>query len=202
MTAHSTPRDGSVAVPTDNLADEPLGTLVAAMSSREPLPAAGAALAVTLAMAAALLAKAASATRHGAAVDIEACSRARRIGAEALALADEDAAAYRRVLASQEEGAPLERMRAALSEAAEPPLAMARIALELSQIAESIVSRVPVSLQGEVRTGAHLACAGAAAAAQLVAIDISSPRDPRARAAADIAAEVATIVGDFSAQRT
>jgi formiminotetrahydrofolate cyclodeaminase len=199
MTAHSTRDGGGVAAPLDRLADESLGTVVAAMSSREPLPAAGAALAVTLAMAAALLAKAASATRHGAAVDSAACSRARRIGAEALALADEDAATYRRVLAAEADGATLERMRAALSDAAEPPLAMAKIALELSQIAEPLVPRVPVSLRGEVRTAAHLARAGAAAAAQLVAIDISSSRDARVRHAADIAAEVATIVGECTA---
>ncbi|MGI8729068.1 MAG: DUF3152 domain-containing protein, partial [Solirubrobacteraceae bacterium] len=59
----------------DTLAHARLGAVVDAMAGREPLPAAGAALAVSLAMAAALLEKAASAPRGGAPVDAAAEAR-------------------------------------------------------------------------------------------------------------------------------
>lgn len=176
----------------DTLAHERLGAVVDAMAGREPLPAAGAALAIGLSMAAALLAKAASAPRGGVPVDAPAEARAGRLRHDALRLADEDAAAYRRVVAARLLGGDGERVRAALVQAAEPPLAMAQIGLKLARIAESILDQVPLSLQGEVRAAAHLACAGAMAAADLVVIDIASEADERSQHAAELAREAAS----------
>jgi formiminotetrahydrofolate cyclodeaminase len=167
----------------DTLAHERLGAIVDAMASREPLPAAGAALAISMAMAAALLEKAASAPRGGVAVDAAAEARAGRLRGDALRLADEDAVAYRRVVAAKSAG-DVERMRSALRQAAEPPLVMAEIGVKLARIAKSILEVVPLSLQGEVRAAAHLACAAAIAAAELARIDIGSEDDERSQRAA------------------
>jgi formiminotetrahydrofolate cyclodeaminase len=172
----------------DTLAHERLGAIVDAMASREPLPAAGAALAISMAMAAALLEKAASAPRKGVPVDAAAEARAGRLRHDALRLADEDAVAYRRVVAAKSAG-DSERMRHALSQAAEPPLVMAEIGLKLARIAKSILDVVPLSLQGEVRAAASMACAGTIAAAELVRIDIASEDDERSQRAALLAGD-------------
>jgi len=172
------------------LAQERLGAVVDAMASREPLPAAGAALAVALAMSAALLEKAASAPRSGAPADAVAEARAGRLRRDALRLADEDAAAYRRVVAAKPAG-DAERMRHALSQAADPPLAMAEIGLKLATIAQSILDEVPLSLQGEVRAAEQMALAAAIAAADLVRIDIGRDQDERSRRASLLAEDAA-----------
>jgi len=184
-----TPATGSTSHGLGSLADERLGAVVATMAGREPLPAAGAAVALTLTMAAALLEKAASAPRGGVPVDSGAQGRAEHLRVEALALADVDAAAYRRVLAA---GADAERVCAALAHASEPPLAMAEIGVKLARLAARILDDVPLSLQGEVRSAAHLASAAAQAAAELVAIDLGAlSQDARVIRAAELAAEAA-----------
>ncbi len=176
----------------DTLAHERLGAIVDAMASREPLPAAGAALAISMSMAAALLEKAASAPRKGVPVDAAAEARAGRLRHDALRLADEDATAYRRVVAAKSAG-DAERMRHALSQAAEPPLVMAEIGLKLARIAKSILDVVPLSLQGEVRAAAHIACAAAIAAADLVRIDVGSADDERSQRAVLLAGDATAL---------
>jgi formiminotetrahydrofolate cyclodeaminase len=174
----------------DTLAHERLGAIVDAMAGREPLPAAGAALAVSLAMSAALLQKAASAPRAGVPVDAAAEARAGRLRHDALRLADVDAAAYRRVVAAKSAGDDA-RMRHALGQAAEPPLSMAEIGLKLARIATSILDEVPLSLQGEVRAAAQMALAATVAAADLVRIDVASEQDERSQRASMLAGDAA-----------
>jgi formiminotetrahydrofolate cyclodeaminase len=181
-------QSGATSKGLGSLADARLGAVVATMAGREPLPAAGAAVAVTLAMSAALLEKAASAPRNGVAVDSAAQGRAEHLRIDVLALADEDAATYRRVLAARGDAA---RVRLALARAADPPLTMAQIGTKLARLAQRIVDDVPLSLQGEVRTAGHLACAAARAATELVAIDLGSSADERSERAALLAAEAA-----------
>jgi formiminotetrahydrofolate cyclodeaminase len=178
---------------TDTLAHERLGAVVDAMAGREPMPAAGAAVAIGLSMAAALLEKAASAPRAGVPVDAASQARAGRLRRDALRLADEDAAAYRRVVAAKSGGGDEGRVRHALVQAAEPPLAMAEIGCKLARIAESILDEVPLSLQGEVRSAARVACAGAMAAADLVVIDIDSEEDERSLRATALGGEALAI---------
>jgi formiminotetrahydrofolate cyclodeaminase len=189
---------GASAKGLGSLADERLGAVVATMAGREPMPAAGAAVAVTLAMAAALLEKAASAPRNGVPVDSAAQGRAEHLRIDVLALADEDAATYRRVLAARGDAA---RVQLALAHAADPPLAMARIGVKLARLAQRIVDGVPLRLQGEVRTAGHLACAAARAATELVAIDLGSRADERSERAAQLAAEAAEYAQALAARR-
>lgn len=184
-----TPDSGATPHRVGSLADERLGAVVATMAGREPAPAAGAALAVTLSMAAALLEKAASASRDGVPVDSAAQGRAEHLRADAIALADEDAAAYRRVHALRADAA---RTRSALSHAADPVLGLAEIGVKLARLAAGILDQVPLSLQGEVRSAGHLACAAARAAAELVAIDLGElSKDERAGRSFELAAEAA-----------
>lgn len=176
---------------TDTLAHERLGGVVDAMAGREPMPAAGAAVAIALSMAAALLEKAASAPRAGVPVDAASQARAGRLRRDALRLADEDAAAYRRVVAAKSGGGDEGRVRHALVQAAEPPLAMAEIGCKLARIAESILDEVPLSLQGEVRAAAQMALAATVAAADLVRIDVGSEEDERTQRASLLAGDAA-----------
>lgn len=179
------------------LADERLGALLATMAGREPLPAAGAAIAITMSFSAALLETSASALRDSAPVDAAAADRAGELRLRLLALADEDCAAYDRVVAAKGGG---ERFRTALSAAAEPPLAMAEVGIELARLALAILSGVPRSLQGEVRTAGRLALAGASAASDLVAIDLGGQPDSRAARAKEIAADVDALAVALSAR--
>jgi formiminotetrahydrofolate cyclodeaminase len=184
-----TSETGSPSHGLGSLADERVGAVVAAMAGREPPPAAGAALALTLTLAAALLEKAASASRGGVPVDSAAQGSAEHLRGDALALADEDAAAYRRVLAARGDA---ERVRSALSHASKPPLAMAEIGVKLARLAARILDDVPLRLQGEVRSAAHLSCAAARAAAELVAIDLGiDSQDASVTRAVELAAEAA-----------
>lgn len=183
----------------DTLAHERLGAVIDAMGSREPLPAAGAALAISLSMAAALLQKAASAPRDGLPVDAAAEARAGRLRHDALRLADEDATAYRRVVAARAAGGG-ERMRHALVHASEPPLVMAQIGLKLARIAEALLDVVPLSLQGEVRAAAQMACAGTIASADLVRIDVADDDDERSQRAGLLAGD-ASVLGQALAGR-
>jgi formiminotetrahydrofolate cyclodeaminase len=180
-----------------SLADERLGDVVEAMAGRQPLPAAGAAIAVTLALSAALLEKGASAPRDGVPIDSAAQGRAEHLRAAALMLADEDAAAYRRVLAARGNS---ERTESALSYAADPPLKMAETGVKLARLAEQILDQVPLSLQGEVRTAGHLACAGATAAAELVKIDLEALQDHRSGRASELTAEVAALASALTSR--
>lgn len=170
------------------LADVRLGAVVARMASRELMPAAGSAVALTLSMSAALLEKAATARRGGVPVDSAAQGRAERLRHTSLTLADEDAAAYRRVLAARGDAA---RVRLALARACEPPLAMAEIGVRLARLAARLLDDVPLLLQGEVRCAGHLACAATRAASELVAIDLDDADDDRMTRAAEYAAEAA-----------
>jgi formiminotetrahydrofolate cyclodeaminase len=181
------------------LADERLGALLATMASREPLPAAGAAIAITLSFSAALLETAASALRDEAPVDAVAADRAGELRRRSLALADEDCDAYHRVVAASGDRA---RFGAALSSAADPPLAMAEIAVELARLALAILDGAPLSLQGEVRTAGRLAAAGAGAAGDLVAIDLGGhgEADPRVARAKEIAADAKALADALSAR--
>lgn len=161
------------------LADDRLGAVLAAIAGPKPVPAAGAALAVTLGIAAALLEKAASAASDGVPVDSSAQGRAKRLRNGAIALADEEAAAHRSA-------------HPARAQAADLVLAMAEIGVTLARLADRIHDRVPLSLQGEVRCAVRLACAAVRAAAELVAIDLGElSGDRRETRAYELAAEAA-----------
>jgi formiminotetrahydrofolate cyclodeaminase len=164
-----------------------LDALLDAMADRTPAPGGGAAAGLACALGAAL-------TEMGArfAGSEEAVARALELRAAALRLAEADAAGYAPVLAVLREPAEspgrAERLAAALSAAADVPLAVAEVGAEVATLARAVAAGGRPALAGDALTGAELAAAAARAAARLVDIDLEGapddPRRARARAAA------------------
>ena len=173
--------------------------LLASLASPGPALAAGTGAALAGGLAAALLEKACAITLRRS--DDARLRELRDLAAEARtagpSLAGDDATAYARVIEAQrlpaDDPSRAERLATALSDAAEPPLAIARRAAQIAALAAEAVSRVGPALRGEAVAGALLAEAAASAAAVLVAIDLAEhqgdPRLERARRAARSAQE-------------
>jgi methenyltetrahydrofolate cyclohydrolase len=80
-----------------------------------------------------------------------------------------------------------ERLDKALSDAANPPLEIARVAAEVEQRATDLASRGNRNLEGDASTAAELARAARRAAARLVEINLSAHADdPRATEATQL----------------
>jgi formiminotetrahydrofolate cyclodeaminase len=104
---------------------------------------------------------------------------AAELRARALALAEADLTSYAPVLAATTP----EARAAALSEAAEVPLAIAATGAEVAELAAGVVRG---SKAGDAATGAQIAAAGAISAALLVELNLArTPDDPRLAAARD-----------------
>ncbi len=169
------------------LADSSLGALVERLASTDPAPGAGPSAAWTCALAAALVEMvsavalrkdppdAAAAERRGA--------RAAELRAAALHLADEDVTAYTavlEVLGRREEPGHGSRLRAALSQAADPPLRIVELAAELTGLAADAAAEARGGVRGEAMTAAILAEAVVRAGLPLVDLNLASaPDDPR-----------------------
>jgi formiminotetrahydrofolate cyclodeaminase len=188
-----------VTATTDStLADSALAELVGRVASADPAPGAGPSAAWTCALAAALVemvwgvvprndpanAAAAAAQRKSAAA----------LRARALELADEDVRAYSGVLAvlrRRSEPGHGGRLVAALSDAADPPLALAETAGEVTRLAADAAAEARGAVKGEAITAAVLAEAVVRACGRIVDINLgSAPRDAR-RARARHLAEIA-----------
>jgi formiminotetrahydrofolate cyclodeaminase len=189
------------------LADSPLATLAERVASTDPSPGAGPTLAWTCALAGSLV-EMVSAVMLAKEPDGDAGAAGRRdrageLRAQALALADTDAAAYTEVLAvlrRRQEPGHGPRLRAALSAAADPPLAIAEIAAELTRLAAAAAATARGGVRGEAVTAAVLAEAVVRAGVPVIEMNLASaPEDPRrARAqelAAGAAADLARAVG-------
>ncbi|MGH9295056.1 MAG: cyclodeaminase/cyclohydrolase family protein [Acidimicrobiales bacterium] len=173
-----------------------LGKFLADLSSDSPAPGGGAAAAVSLAMAAGLVAMAA---RFSSAQLPEAgpiAERADSLRSRAAALADADALAYVGVLealALPREPEPAARagaVREALSHAAQVPLEIAENAVEIARLASRLSAGGNPNLRGDAGTSAVLAAAAARAAALLVKINLArQPDDTRPTRAARLAEE-------------
>lgn len=173
--------------------NEPLSTFLDRVASGEPAPGGGACAAVTVGLAAALCAMAA---RFSAATMTDAAALAERadvLRQQAAALASKDAEAYTAVLQAyrlprEPEGAARrERIRTALSAAADPPLAVVSIAVEVRALADRLLAEGNPNLRGDARTARLLAAAGCRAAAELVAANLQDgdPRLTQARRLSD-----------------
>ena len=165
--------------PGPDYLEQPLGSFLDLVASREPAPGGGASAAVTVALAAALSAMAARfSAEHLAGADGLAV-RADGLRGEVVLLARADAAAYGRVLDAQraprDDGeARSRRIREALTEAADVPLSIAGIGAEVAGIAARLVEAGNPNLRGDAVTAAVLAGAGTRAAAALVEINVSA----------------------------
>jgi formiminotetrahydrofolate cyclodeaminase len=183
-----------------------LPALLEELAAPREVPGAGSALAAALAAAAAILQMAARLSpdswpeANGVAAQAESlCERAAR-------LVDEDAEAYRQALearaAANEAERPEQRdwaLGQVTAAAAEPPLALARLAADVAELCSSAGIRVELRVHADVAAAAALAAAVARGARELVAVNLTAlPGDPRVEEAdrlADAASAAAAAVG-------
>jgi len=176
-----------------DLADRSLSDLLAEVAAPSPAPGGGCSVGWTCAIAAGLVEMAAEITLAREPRDRpeqrplgQASHRARELRAEAIALAELELHAYEPVLsalrlpeADRERAGQLD---AALSEAAETPVALARCAAEIAALAAELGSAATHHVQGDAIAGLLLAEGAAQAAARLARINLSGrPDDERLR---------------------
>lgn len=162
-----------------NYAELPLGRFVDMVASREPAPGGGASAAVAVALAAALTAMAARFSADHLADAETIADRAEELRNRVMPLAQADAAAYGRVLDAyrtprDDDEKRRRRIREALSEAADVPLSIAEVGVEVAGNAARLVEEGNPNLRGDAVTAATLAKAGVRAAATLVEINVSA----------------------------
>ena len=162
-----------------NYAELPLGRFVDMVASREPTPGGGASAAVAVALAAALTAMAARFSADHLADAETIADRAEELRNRVMPLAQADAAAYGRVLDAyrtprDDDEKRRRRIREALSEAADVPLSIAEVGVEVAGNAARLVEEGNPNLRGDAVTATVLAGAGVRAAATLVEINVSA----------------------------
>lgn len=182
-----------------NYLKQPVADFLDLVASDEPAPAGGAVAAMAVALAAGLSGMTARLSADQLVDAAELTERAERLRQRVAPLAQEDATVYGRVLAAYRatrDRDPEERqrrIRMALSEAANVPLAIAEIGAMVAEIAARLAREGNPNLRGDAVAAALLAEAGARAAAVLVEINMS---------AAEIADDRLERVGEFVARAT
>lgn len=187
------------------LSDLSLPVLLEELAAPREAPGAGSAMAVTLAVAAATVQMAARVSNESWVDATGAAAQAESIRERALTLVNEDAAAYERALearTSQPEDKQERRDWAvgrAIAAAAEPPLALGRIAADLAELCREAAEKVEPRVRTDVVAAAALAAAVARGARELVAANLTTvPGDQRLAEAelfAAAAAEAAARAG-------
>jgi methenyltetrahydrofolate cyclohydrolase len=171
--------------------EEPVERFLDRIASAEPAPAGGSVAAVAVAMAAGLVAMAARLAHEWPKAG-EVVERAEALRSEmaALAVADEDA--YAKVIEAlslpPDSSARPGELEAALSCAADVPLAIAEAGAEVAMLASLVAQEGNDRLRGDALVAAELAGAGARGAAELVAINLAGRDDLRIGRAKDLAA--------------
>ena len=187
-----------------NLAEQPLLQVLEEVAAATPAPGGGSSAACTCALAASLVEMAARlGLARGAGPPPDAPERARALRQRALELAERELSAYLPVLEASRLAADHPdregRLRTALSEAAESPLAIAEAAAEAAVLGMEVVRGSNPRVRGDAVTAVLLAEAAAAAAASLVEINLEGLGDDgrlaRAREARRRAAEARASAG-------
>ncbi|HEY2601902.1 MAG TPA: cyclodeaminase/cyclohydrolase family protein [Thermoleophilaceae bacterium] len=161
-------------------AERSLSDLLEDLASKTPAPGGGTAAAWATAVAAALVEMAAAFAGDRP----EVATRAGKLRARALALAERELSAYEPVLEaarlSKNDVTRAERLHIALSHAADSPLEITRTAAEVVPLARELRISGNATLQGDAQTAALLGEAACRAAAQLVELNLADrPNDPR-----------------------
>lgn len=154
----------------DSLGTVPLGKLAAALAARGPGPAAGSTAAATTALAAGLAGKVAlgAARTDPAANDL--AHELQALRTRALALADDDVAAYAGFLAARRSPGGAAGATEAIVQV---PLDVLAAACRVTEIAAALAEHGPDALTGDAVTAALLAAASAEAASTLVGTNIA-----------------------------
>jgi formiminotetrahydrofolate cyclodeaminase len=141
-----------------SLSERSVGEFLAALGARTPMPASGAATALSAALAAALVE-----LSGRFAGDEEAVVRAKTLSARLAELADEDAAAYTAFMADRSE-ANRERIIAV-------PLEIAECADEAAELAERVRKQLRTAVVGDAEAARELAKAAARVARRLAELN-------------------------------
>lgn len=165
----------------------PLSALLEELAAPREVPGAGSALAAALAAAAAVVQMAARLSPESWADAAGVAAQAEALRERAVQLVDEDAEAYRLALearaAADRTARPEQRDWAlghATAAAAEPPLALARLAGDLAELCAAAGERVEPRVHADVAAAAALAAAVARGARALVATNLTAlPGDNR-----------------------
>ena len=159
----------------------PLPALLEELAAPREVPGAGSALAVALATAAAVVQMAARLSPDSWADAAGVGAQAEALLNRATALVDEDADAYRRALearaAADETARPEQRdwtLGQITAAAAEPPLAIARLAADLAELCAAAGARVEPRVHADVAAAVALAVAVARGARELVAANLTA----------------------------
>ena len=166
--------------PTPEYLDLPLNEFLELVASGSPAPGGGSVAAVAVALAAGLAGMAARLSADRLADAPGLADRADASRRRVASLARTDAEAYGRVLDAlrlpreSDSEARMERIRDALSGAADVPLAVAEAGSEVAGIAARLVEEGNPNLEGDAMTALLLAGAGVGAAAALTEINLSS----------------------------
>jgi formiminotetrahydrofolate cyclodeaminase len=179
------------------LADRSLGQLLEQVAAESPSPGGGSSCALACALAAGLVEMTASFTlarqeyaeRHERMAQLR--ERAGQLRGQALELAEGELTVYGAVLDTlrlpEDTPGRAERLDAALSDAADSPLAVARAAAQVAEMAGEVARTGNRHLRGDAISGAVLAEAACAAAARLAEINLTGrPGDPRRGEAAEL----------------
>lgn len=169
------------------LANSSLATPLDRVASSDPAPGAGPSAGWTCALAAALVEMVSAVALRkdppNLAAAVQRRDRAAELRARALELAHRDVAAYSEVLAvlrRRDEPGHGRRLRGALSEAANPPLAIAEVAAEVTRLAADAGSEARGAVRGEAMTAAVLAEAVVRAGIPLIELNLAGAGgDPR-----------------------
>ena len=179
--------DSSPENTTSDYLDVSLGGFLELVASDSPAPGGGSVAAVAVALAAGLSGMAARLSTDQLTGAAGLASRADALRQTVAPLARADAEAYGRVLdASRLPDEPdpetrRERVRDALSEAADVPLAVAEVGNEVAGIAARLAEEGNPNLEGDAIAAVLLAGAGVSAAAALTRINLSSANVDDAR---------------------
>ncbi|MGZ4345689.1 MAG: cyclodeaminase/cyclohydrolase family protein [Gaiellaceae bacterium] len=169
---------------------EPVERFLDRIASAEPAPAGGSVAAVAVAMAAGLVAMAARLAHEWPKAD-EVAERADALRARMATLALADGEAYAKVIEAlrlpPDSPTREEEIAAALSGAADIPLAAAEAAAEVAALALLVAREGNDRLRGDALVAAELAEAGVRGAAELVAINLAGRDDRRVQRARDLA---------------
>jgi formiminotetrahydrofolate cyclodeaminase len=154
--------------------------LLATVAAETSAPGGGSVAAVVTAFAAALVAMAARFSREHWEDAAGVVAQAETLRQKVLPLADEDAEAYETVLEALRLPPDIgpdrrdEALGAALSRAADVPLAIAEAALDVATLAAELAERGNPNLRGDAATAALLAEAAVRATANLVEINLGT----------------------------
>lgn len=178
--------------------DLSLSALLEELAAARESPGAGSTLAVALAAAAATVQMAARLSAGSWEDATGVAAQAESLRERATTLVDADAEIYRRALeARATQGDDKQERRdwalgRATAAAAEPPLALARLAADLAELCREAATRVEPRVQADVVAAAALAAGVARGARELVAVNLTAlPDDPRVVEADRLAAEAA-----------